>query len=280
MDEPPEDDETNRRRRRALVVFFSFVLMTAVGIGSLVLLLRGPEDVELARETGLEAPSGGSTLSPTAAVTAASVTTSTVSTTVSAPASSPVFEAADLGGAPDDFGGGAIVGVQVPDTDTGTDGGGDGTPGQTGGGGGGGGPTTTGTTTSTTSSVATSTGRPFAMSVSVPQALYPGVVVPLNIRFSNPNDEPITLLTVRVEIDGEGFPECPFEENFTVDQFGGSPSAVVIPGGGGTTTLKALGIPEDDWPRLRMLALDEDQNGCMGTAVTIALSATASGGTA
>jgi hypothetical protein len=278
VDEPPEDDETSRRRRRALIVFFSFVLMTAVGIGSLVLLLRGPEDVELARESGLEVPSGSSTVTPTAAVTAASISTSTVSTTASVPpTSSPAFEAADLGGAPAGLGGSAIIGVQVPDTEPGTDGGGDGAPGQTGGGDG---SPSTGTGTSTTSSVVTSTGQAFAMSVSVPQALYPGVVVPLDVRFSNPNSEPITLLTLDVEIDGGGPPKCPFEENFTVDQFGDAPSAVVIPGGGATTSLTAMGIPQDDWPRLRMLALDEDQNGCMGVTVTLALSATARGGAA
>jgi hypothetical protein len=278
VDEPPEDDETSRRRRRALIVFFSFVLMTAVGIGSLVLLLRGPEDVELARDTGLGTPSGGSTVTPTAAVTAASISTSTVSTTASLPPiSSPAFEAADLGGAPDGLSVAPIVGVQVPDTNPGIDGGGDGAPGQTGGNGG---SPSTQTGTSTTSSVVTSTGQAFAMSVSVPQELYPGVVVPLDVRFSNPNGEPITLVSLGVEVDGDGFPECPFEENFTVDQFDGAPSAVVIPGGGATTSLTALGIPQDDWPRLRMLALDEDQNGCMGAAVTIALSATARGGAA
>lgn len=285
MDEPPEDDATSRRRRRALIVFFAFVLMTAVGIGSLILLLRDSEDVELARETGLDAPSDGGTLTPTAAVSITSASASTPPSSSSAsPTSSAAFDAADLVNGGDDFGFGSVVGVQVDQiastddgegTGTGTDGGG-GDDGSTGTSTATSGNTSTGSRSTTTSSA--TTGTPFTMSVAVRKALYPGVSVPLNVSFANPNTDAITLDVLRVEIDDDGRSDCPMDVNFEVVQLVGDPDRVVVPGGG-FTSLEDLGIADAEWPQLRMLAREANQNDCMGVSVDLTLSATATGGT-
>lgn len=112
-------------------------------------------------------------------------------------------------------------------------------------------------------------GLPFTISGDLGQDLYPGLTVPLNLTFDNPNAGPLQVRGVYVTIDRVDAPgPCPVAENFAVTQFSGDYDDLVIPAGG-SVSLEGLGIPDTVWPQVSMLDTGTNQNGCMGAELSL-----------
>jgi hypothetical protein len=265
-----------------LLVLFLLALMTAVGVGSIALFMRDRgDDVELAREAGLELPGGGD---PTGEPSEPSTVTPTGTPPVSPSAPALPGPGSGLDGGSASFvGGGVLFGVDVdadgdaPDGDGGAPGAPPGAPG--GGPEGDPGPTPDdeGTPPGDDSGSGDTTGVPFAIAGSPAGPLSPGTSVPVNLAFSNPNDEAVTVTSLTVSVTATDRPDsCPAGPNFAVVQFTPPYSDLVLPAGPGTS-LRSLGIDEARWPRVVMIETGRNQNACQGAVLTLTFTGTAEG---
>jgi hypothetical protein len=119
--------------------------------------------------------------------------------------------------------------------------------------------------------------KPFTISGDLPGAgLAPGAAPqPLGLVLRNPNNQDlaITNLTVTVSRTSAGTRCTP--DNFTVVQFTGAYPVRLA--ARQTASLAQLGIPQPAWPRIGMLDLPRNQDGCKGVALTLAYSGSGQG---
>lgn len=255
--------------------------MTAVAAGSIVLLThdRG-EDVELAREAGVELPgdrepsrdgprAGAPAATPSAPGPTPSAAPPGPGDDVPAPGERVLFglDVGVDGRAPGPVGGGTPALVPpdptddpgpapddnedvAPDDDAGDDddaGGGD------------------------------TTGIRFSITGSPDGPLSPGTARAVDLTFSNPHADAITVTSLSVSVTATDRPTaCPVSPNFTVTQFGPPYTGLVLPARG-RTSLSALGIAEARWPRVAMVETGRNQDGCRGAALTLSFTGTAEG---
>jgi hypothetical protein len=104
----------------------------------------------------------------------------------------------------------------------------------------------------------------------------PGVMVPLDLSFDNPDDESLTLDRVTVRIAGIEAPRADDEhpctmDDFLVRQLSGGPRLVIT--GDTVSTLSDLGVAEENWPAVGMRARPVNQDGCKDAVVTLAYEA-------
>jgi hypothetical protein len=121
--------------------------------------------------------------------------------------------------------------------------------------------------------------KPFTVTGDLAAELEPGVTLPLDLMFANPNPADLTLTALMVtidHIDDSHATDCPVGANFEVTQFSGDLSHLTIPASG-SLSLSGLGIAQDQWPQIAMLDTDQVQNGCLGAGLTLAYSGTAIG---
>lgn len=114
----------------------------------------------------------------------------------------------------------------------------------------------------------------FVVGGNVIAPLYPGTGQPLNLTFTNPNSSPITIasggvsasnITITSNIAG-----CA-SSNFTVAK--GLTAAVTIPANQVTpVSLSALGVPRADWPVIKMIDTNTNQDACQGATFTLTYS--------
>ncbi len=103
--------------------------------------------------------------------------------------------------------------------------------------------------------------------------LYPGgPVVPVNLVFANPNDSPITIQDVRVSVRGTSALGCGPSSFVVAAQLAARPSVPAR----ATASLQELGVPQGDWPQLRMVDRG-NQDACQNATVDLAYSGTATG---
>jgi hypothetical protein len=105
-------------------------------------------------------------------------------------------------------------------------------------------------------------------------ALYPGTSQPINLTFTNPNPDPITIpsggiapsnITITSSTSGCG------SSNFAITQ--GLTTSVTIPAGQGTpVSLSALSVPQADWPVIEMIETHKNQDACQGAKLTLTYS--------
>ncbi|MEO5921123.1 MAG: hypothetical protein ABIQ01_08265 [Pseudolysinimonas sp.] len=119
----------------------------------------------------------------------------------------------------------------------------------------------------------------FTISGDLTEPVSPGVMVPLNLSITNPNDDDllVTVLTVRVaSVDAPDASQAlPCDTgDYAVDQL--SLTEPLRLGGGATSTLEELGLGSDDWPRVGMIDASTNQDGCKGASLVLEF--TASGG--
>jgi hypothetical protein len=116
---------------------------------------------------------------------------------------------------------------------------------------------------------------------SVSQLLYPGATAVLDVRITNPHhfDIDVAQLTVtvrqRTTRAGQPNPGCDGTVNLTVARQYSGPSPLRVPRDR-SVTLSALGVPQSQWPRLRMPDLPVNQDACKSTTFTFDYAATAS----
>ncbi|WNV86087.1 hypothetical protein [Umezawaea sp. Da 62-37] len=95
----------------------------------------------------------------------------------------------------------------------------------------------------------------------------PGVVVPLDLRFTNPHDVGLSITGLTVVVRGVVAPGSCAVDDFEVDQ---APADLrVTLAARATNTLSGLGFPSTTWPRLGMRDLPVDQDGCKGASLTL-----------
>jgi large repetitive protein len=116
-------------------------------------------------------------------------------------------------------------------------------------------------------------GAPFTISGSASDVLYPGgASSPIDLVFQNPNTSPITVTSATVTVTGTSAASCG-AANFTMaQQLQASP---VVPAGS-TRSLTQLGVPQSQWPKLRMLG-DGNQDACKNATVHLSYAGTATG---
>jgi hypothetical protein len=104
--------------------------------------------------------------------------------------------------------------------------------------------------------------------------LYPGTSQSLNLTFTNPNSSPITIPNGGISASNiaitSNTPGCA-STNFAVTQ--GLTTAVTVPAGQLTPeSLSALGVPEADWPVIKMIETNTNQDACQGASLTLTYS--------
>jgi len=114
----------------------------------------------------------------------------------------------------------------------------------------------------------------FAVGGSLTTPLYPGISLPLNLTFTNPGSLPITIPSGGISAGNititSNAPGCA-SSNFAVAQ--GLTVAVTIPGNQLTpTSLSALGVPKADWPVIKMIETNTNQDACEGAKLTLTYS--------
>ena len=114
----------------------------------------------------------------------------------------------------------------------------------------------------------------FAVGGSLTTPLYPGTSLPLNMTFTNPGSLPITIPSGGISASNititSNAPGCA-SSNFAVAQ--GLTVAVTIPGNQTTpTSLSALGVPQADWPVIKMIETNTNQDACEGAKLTLTYS--------
>jgi hypothetical protein len=109
----------------------------------------------------------------------------------------------------------------------------------------------------------------FTVGGSLTSPLYPGVSEPLNLTFTNPNPDAMTVPSVpasdiTISVD-PAHASCA-ASNFSVAQ--GLTTAVTIPANQ-STSLSALGVAQGNWPVIEMLNTDTNQAACQGASLTL-----------
>jgi hypothetical protein len=100
----------------------------------------------------------------------------------------------------------------------------------------------------------------------------PGVMVPLDLSFDNPNDHSVILDEVTVTVTGIDAPRADDEhpcamEDFVVRQFSGSLGLVLD--GDSVSTLSDLDVAHHDWPAIGMRARPVNQDGCKDAVISL-----------
>jgi hypothetical protein len=106
--------------------------------------------------------------------------------------------------------------------------------------------------------------------------LYPGgPAVPVELVLTNPGGGDLTVDGVTMTVAGTGAAGCSASSFTVVQNLLVSPVAVVVPAGE-TKSLEQLGVPESQWPELRMVDTGGSQDACKGTNVRLSFSGSGS----
>jgi hypothetical protein len=130
--------------------------------------------------------------------------------------------------------------------------------------------------------------RPLTISGGTPESegsatepISPGIRAPLDLKFSNPHDFPMSVTDLRVSVQKVSAPNaddahpCAVSD-FTVHQ---APSGLQITAAAGSTsTLSRLGIARTKWPQVGMLNRSANQDGCKEASLTLAYTASGTAG--
>jgi hypothetical protein len=106
----------------------------------------------------------------------------------------------------------------------------------------------------------------------VVEPISPGVMVPLDLEFTNPHDVDLSITALTVVVHDITAPNsdeahtCALDD-FAVDQ---APSDLKITvSAGATNTLSGLGLPSTMWPHMGMHDRPVNQDGCKGASLTL-----------
>jgi hypothetical protein len=110
----------------------------------------------------------------------------------------------------------------------------------------------------------------------VVEPIAPGVMVPLDLEFTNPHDVDLSLTNLSVTVHEVTAPNSDEVHSCAVVDFAveQAPSDLRITvAAGATSTLSGLGLPSAVWPRMGMHDRPVNQDGCKGASLTLDYSA-------
>jgi len=116
----------------------------------------------------------------------------------------------------------------------------------------------------------------FSITGNVVEPISPGVMVPLDLSFSNHRDFEISITDLTVTISNVIAPNADnvnscLMADFAIDQ---APDDLRITlAAGATNSLSGLGLVLTSWPRMGMFDRPVDQDGCKGASLTLAYTA-------
>ena len=116
----------------------------------------------------------------------------------------------------------------------------------------------------------------FTIDGDLTEALFPGTGSSLNLSITNPLDSDLAVSRLLVEVDAVDAPNATAEhpcdvDDFAVDQVPGDDEWIVE--ADSTSTLSELGVSSDDWPTVRMLDTEANQDGCKDATLSLSYSA-------
>jgi hypothetical protein len=127
--------------------------------------------------------------------------------------------------------------------------------------------------------VLSTSGKPFTISSGSIGALAPGVSRPINLTMTNSNNSPIAIsnlsVTVQSVTKATGVTKSCATADYAVTQYSGPYPLTVAKNG--SASLASLGVAESQWPQLRMLDTNANQDGCKGATLTLAYTGSGSG---
>jgi len=108
------------------------------------------------------------------------------------------------------------------------------------------------------------------------EPISPGVMAPLDLLLTNPQDVTMRVTDLRVTVLGVSAPNADDAHpcvvgDFTVGQTSSSISITVA--ARATSTLSSLGLPRASWPQVGMLERSANQDGCKGASLTLGYAA-------
>jgi hypothetical protein len=116
----------------------------------------------------------------------------------------------------------------------------------------------------------------FTIDGDLTEPLSPGAAAPVNLSITNPLDSDLGVSRLLVEVDAVDAPNATDEhpcdvDDFTVDQVSAEEEWVIDPDS--TIALSDLGVTSADWPTVRMLDTESNQDGCKGATLSLSYSA-------
>lgn len=116
----------------------------------------------------------------------------------------------------------------------------------------------------------------FTMSGNISGPFYPGTSQSVNLSITNPNPAQITIpagsITITVTTSNQA--QCPGATNFTMSQ---SLTQAVPVAGNSTDSLSQLDVPTADWPIVKMIDTNTNQDACENLTLTLHYSGSAQG---
>jgi hypothetical protein len=106
--------------------------------------------------------------------------------------------------------------------------------------------------------------RDFTIAGDVPTALLPGTTAAVDLRITNPNSTPITVISNAISVTTSRDGCSP--SNFMQVQDLARP--VTVPAGT-TATLSQLGLPRPEWPAIGMLDTATSQDACKNAVLAL-----------
>ena len=112
--------------------------------------------------------------------------------------------------------------------------------------------------------------------------LAPGASAPVDVRLTNSNDSNVTVGELTTMIEGisspSATPDLPCEDaDFSVQQYSGV-EQLTVPAAS-SLSLKSLGVPQSQWPRISMANRPVNQDGCKLASLALHFTATSAEGT-
>jgi hypothetical protein len=99
-----------------------------------------------------------------------------------------------------------------------------------------------------------------------------GPAAPINLQLSNPNDKPIWITNVQVEVASTNKAGCTAADFVSTQYSGGYPLLIAKKS---SATLSSLGVPSSTWPTVRLINTASNQDGCKGAVAQLAYTASA-----
>lgn len=118
--------------------------------------------------------------------------------------------------------------------------------------------------------------RSFTIAGNASKPTSPGVMAPLDLSFTNPNDTPMSVTDLRVTVRKVSAPNADAGHPCAVGDFAVNQAArglKVTVATRATSTLSSLDLPHDQWPHVVMLQRSVNQDGCKGASLTLAYAA-------